>query len=190
MVRGNALEMSHQSQMFLRGLPPRVEVEVSRRLESRYPLFRSGLLWPIEVVVRITKEVIEDGVSCSSPCLASKKSSSALEPPSRHSSLPSISYQSSAPVKECSRSCSRRHSQGSSSSKPTSCSPFEASPRTSKYPLPNPEFASSSSSPLRVTSAGSWHPVVRPHRCDHGWQAGDSPSNPLRSSRDNQDSCG
>ncbi|KIK12987.1 hypothetical protein PISMIDRAFT_18320 [Pisolithus microcarpus 441] len=54
MVRGNALEMSHQSQMFLRGLPPQVEVEVSRRLESRYPLFRSGLLWPIEVVVRIT----------------------------------------------------------------------------------------------------------------------------------------
>ncbi|KIK20728.1 hypothetical protein PISMIDRAFT_12801 [Pisolithus microcarpus 441] len=61
MVRGNALEMSHQSQLFLRGLPPRVELEVSRRLALRYPLFRSGQLWPIEVIVRITKEVIEEG---------------------------------------------------------------------------------------------------------------------------------
>ncbi|KAI5993228.1 hypothetical protein EDD15DRAFT_2518929 [Pisolithus albus] len=60
-VRGNAVEASHQSQLFLRGLPPHVELEVSRRLESRFPLFRSGRLWPIEVVVRITKEVIEDG---------------------------------------------------------------------------------------------------------------------------------
>ncbi|KAI5994139.1 hypothetical protein EDD15DRAFT_2518553 [Pisolithus albus] len=61
MVRGNAVEASHQSQLFLRGLPPHVELEVSRRLESRFPLFRSGQLWPIEVVVCITKEVIEDG---------------------------------------------------------------------------------------------------------------------------------
>ncbi|KIK14659.1 hypothetical protein PISMIDRAFT_17133 [Pisolithus microcarpus 441] len=151
--------MSHQSQMFLRGLPPRVEVEVLRRLESRYPLFRSGLLWPIEVVVRITKEVIEDGVSCSSPHLASKKSSSALESPSPHLHSPSISYQSGSPV-EYSRSRSRRCSQGSSSLKLHPRFPFEASPRTSKYPPHSRELASSSSSPLRVTNAGSWHPVL------------------------------
>ncbi|KAI5991839.1 hypothetical protein EDD15DRAFT_2530535 [Pisolithus albus] len=72
MVRGNILEMSHQPQLFLRGLPPQVELEVSRRLASRYPLLQSGRLWPIEIIVRVTKEVIEDGVGCSPPHLASK----------------------------------------------------------------------------------------------------------------------
>ncbi|KAI6026452.1 hypothetical protein PISMIDRAFT_18647 [Pisolithus microcarpus 441] len=67
-------------------------------------------------------------------------------------------------------------------------SPFEASPRTSKNPSPNPELASSSSSPLRVTDAGSQHPVVRPRRSDPSWQAGDSASNQLRSSREDQHS--
>ncbi|KAI6033559.1 hypothetical protein BKA83DRAFT_4178175 [Pisolithus microcarpus] len=104
------------------------------------------------------------------------------------SSLPSIRYQSSSPV-EYSRSRSRRCSQGSSSTKLHPRFPFEPSPRTSKYPPHSRELASSSSSPLRVTNAGSWHPVVRPHRCDHGWQAGDSPLNPLRSSREDRDSC-
>ncbi|KIK17694.1 hypothetical protein PISMIDRAFT_14940 [Pisolithus microcarpus 441] len=104
------------------------------------------------------------------------------------SSLPSIRYQSSSPV-EYSRSRSRRCSQGSSSTKLHPRFPFEASPRTSKYPPHSHELASSSLSPLRVTNAGSWHPVVHPHRCDHGWQAGDLPSNPLHSSRDDRDSC-
>ncbi|KIK27350.1 hypothetical protein PISMIDRAFT_8188 [Pisolithus microcarpus 441] len=36
-------------------------LEVLRRLTSRYPLFRSGLLWPIKVIVCIMKEVIKDG---------------------------------------------------------------------------------------------------------------------------------
>ncbi|KIK17664.1 hypothetical protein PISMIDRAFT_14912 [Pisolithus microcarpus 441] len=91
MVRGNILEMSHQPRLFLRGLPPQVEVEVSRRLMSRYPLLQSDRLWPIEVIVRIMKEVIEDGVGCSPPHLASKNSSLGLESlqgPSRHSYLP------------------------------------------------------------------------------------------------------
>ncbi|KIK19581.1 hypothetical protein PISMIDRAFT_13529 [Pisolithus microcarpus 441] len=35
MVTRNALELSHRAQLFLRGLPPHVELEVSRRLASR-----------------------------------------------------------------------------------------------------------------------------------------------------------
>ncbi|KIK14379.1 hypothetical protein PISMIDRAFT_17323, partial [Pisolithus microcarpus 441] len=188
MVTRNALELSHRAQLFLRGLPPQVELEVSRRLASRYPLFMSGHLWPIEVIVRITKEVIEDRVGHLPPCLASKKPSSSLESPeepAQHSHSPSISYWPDAPV-EYSRSRSRRCSQGSSSSKPPSCSPFEATPRTSKNSPHPPELASSSSSPHRVTIAGSGH--VQPHRCDPGWQAGDSPSNSLRSSREDRQS--
>ncbi|KAI6006114.1 hypothetical protein EDD15DRAFT_2428660 [Pisolithus albus] len=189
MVRGNILEMSHQPQLFLRGLPPQVELEVSRRLASRYPLLQSGRLWPIEIIVRVTKEVIEDGVGCSPPHLASKNPSSSLDSlqgPSRHPHSPSSSHQSSAPV-ECSRSHSRRHSQGSSSSKIPSHSPFEVVPRTSKNPPRSPELASSSSSPLRATNAGSRHPAPP------GWsasceQASDSPSNSLRSSREDQPS--
>ncbi|KIK18735.1 hypothetical protein PISMIDRAFT_14119 [Pisolithus microcarpus 441] len=190
MVTWNALELSHRAQLFLRGLPPHVELEVSRRLASRYPLFMSDHLWPIEVIVRVTKEVIEDGVGHSPPCLASTKSLSALKSPkepSWYSPSPSISYRPDAPV-EYSWSCPRRCSQGSSSSKPPSCSPFEGAPRPLKNSPHPPELASSSSSPHRVTNAGSRHPVVYPRRCDLGWQAGDSPSNSLHSSREDQQS--
>ncbi|KAI5985056.1 hypothetical protein EDD15DRAFT_2477142, partial [Pisolithus albus] len=185
MVTRNALELSHRAQLFLRGLPPHIELEVSRRLASRYPLLMSGHLWPIEAIVRITKEVIEDRVGHFPPCLASKKPSSSLEPPKEpphHSHSPSISYRPDAPV-EYSRSLSRRCSQGSSSSKSPSHPPFEADPRTSKN-TPHPsELASSSSSPLRATNAGSRHPAPP------GWsasceQASDLPSNSLRSSRE------
>ncbi|KAI6119838.1 hypothetical protein EDD16DRAFT_1519201 [Pisolithus croceorrhizus] len=62
MVRCNVLEMSHQPQLFLCGLPPLVKCKVSRRLTHAYPLFRPGCLWPIEVIVHFTKEVIEDGL--------------------------------------------------------------------------------------------------------------------------------
>ncbi|KAI6018438.1 hypothetical protein BKA83DRAFT_4312486, partial [Pisolithus microcarpus] len=105
-----------------------------------------------------------------------------------HLSLPSTSYSRDAPV-ECSRSRSRRHSQGSSSMKPPSRSPFEAFPRTSKNSPPSPELASSSSCPRQVTNAGSWHPVAHPCRCDPGWQAGDLATNPLHSSREDRHSC-
>ncbi|KAI6020311.1 hypothetical protein BKA83DRAFT_4299786 [Pisolithus microcarpus] len=93
-----------------------------------------------------------------------------------HLSSPSTSYSRDAPV-ECSRSRSRRHSQGSSSMKPPSCSPFEAFPRTLKNSPPSPELASSSSCPHQVTNAGSWHP------------AGDLATNPLHSSREDCHSC-
>ncbi|KIK16583.1 hypothetical protein PISMIDRAFT_15749 [Pisolithus microcarpus 441] len=70
----------------------------------------------------------------------------------RHSHSPSDRYSRDTPV-ECSRSHSRRHSQGSSSTKQPSdhylpsCSPFEVPPRSSKYSPPSPELASSSSFP-------------------------------------------
>ncbi|KIK11944.1 hypothetical protein PISMIDRAFT_19106 [Pisolithus microcarpus 441] len=126
----------------------------------------SDHLWPIEVIVHVTKEVIEDRVGYSPPHLVSKKPSSGLESPkepAQHSHSPSIGYWPDSPV-EHSRSRSRRGSQGSSSSKSPSHSPFEAAPRTSKN-TPHPsELASSSSTPHRVTIAGSRHPVVHPPR--------------------------
>ncbi|KAI5993231.1 hypothetical protein EDD15DRAFT_2439324 [Pisolithus albus] len=189
MVTWNALELSHRAQLFLRGLPPQVELEVSRRLASRYPLYMSGHLWPIEVIVHITKEVIEDWVGHLPPHLASTKPSSSLKPPKEpphHSHSPLNSYRPDAPV-EYSWSRSRRCSKGSSSSKSPSHPPFEADPRTSKNTPRPPKLASSSSSPLQATNAGLRHPAPP------GWsasceQASDSPSNSLRSSREVQQS--
>ncbi|KIK11537.1 hypothetical protein PISMIDRAFT_492011 [Pisolithus microcarpus 441] len=103
----------------------------------------------------------------------------------RRSHSPVDRYSQDTPV-ECSRSRSRRHSQGSSSTKPPSRSPFEVPPRSSKYSPPSPELASSSSFPHRVTNAGSRHTVVHPRWCAPEWQAGDSSSNLLRVSRDDR----
>ncbi|KAI6019043.1 hypothetical protein BKA83DRAFT_4312315 [Pisolithus microcarpus] len=97
----------------------------------------------------------------------------------RHSHSPSDRYSRDAPV-ECSRSHSRRHSQGSSSTKQPPDhylpphSPFEAPSRSSKDPPPTRELASSSSFPHQVTNAGSRH------------TAGDLSSNSLRASRDDR----
>ncbi|KAI6014214.1 hypothetical protein BKA83DRAFT_4499329 [Pisolithus microcarpus] len=106
----------------------------------------------------------------------------------RRSHSPSDRYSRDTPV-ECSRSHSRRHSQGSLSTKQPPDhylpprSPFEEPSRSSKDP---PELASSSSFPHRVTNAGSRHTVVHPRWCAPDWQAGDSSSNLLRASRDDR----
>ncbi|KAI6109042.1 hypothetical protein EDD16DRAFT_1711556 [Pisolithus croceorrhizus] len=160
MVRCNVLEMSHQPQLFLHGLPPPVKCEVSRRLTHVYPLFKLDCLWPIKVIVCFTKEVIEDGVGHSPLHLASKSPSSPFESPkelSQNSHSPSISYQFDAPV-EYSQSCSRRCSQGEvhSSLKFPPCSP------TLKHFPSTSELTLSSSSPYQGTNAGSRHAMAHP----------------------------
>ncbi|KAI6034684.1 hypothetical protein BKA83DRAFT_4193224 [Pisolithus microcarpus] len=109
----------------------------------------------------------------------------------RHSHSPSDRYSQDAPV-ECSRSHSRRHSQGSSSTKQPPDhylpphSPFEAPSRSLKDPPPTRELASSSSFPHQVTNAGSRHTVDHPRWCAPERQAGDLSSNSLRASRDDR----